>query len=84
MHAKHGFEVERALLSIIISPLKALMKDQVCSCEEGIPVMQNIAGGFRAFSSYWRGNTDVSIITGENGSGIGQYQDYQSRGKEHP
>ena len=32
MYAKHGFEVERALLSITISPLKALMKDQVCSC----------------------------------------------------
>ena len=32
MHAKHFFEVERALLSIIISPLKALMKHQVCLC----------------------------------------------------
>ena len=89
MHAKHLDDQLRGRESSIVNHHISLegsdeRSGMLMCAEEGILVMQNIAGGFRAFSSYWRGNTDVSIITGENGSGTGQNQDYQSRGMEHP
>ena len=86
MHDKHLDDRLRGRESSIVNHLISLEGSDERSgmfmcAEEGMPVMQNVAGGFRAFSSYWRGNTDVSIITGENGSGTGHYQ---SRGMEHP